>query len=68
MDEIKVKFTKDTKCCLGGTEFASFKKDEEATVSGKLGRLLIAGNQAEEVKKQTVRNRKKTSIKPSEVA
>jgi len=44
---MKVKFLKDTKACLGGTNYFDFEKDDVAEVSDKLGKLLVAGEQAE---------------------
>lgn len=63
---MKVKFTKDTDCCLGGIETASFKKGEEKEVSDKLGKLLIDGKQATLLK--GAKAREKATKKPNETA
>jgi len=42
-----VKFLKDTKACVGGADIRDFKKDDVIDASDKLGKLLIAGKQAE---------------------
>jgi len=64
---MRVKFTKDTTCSLGGNDICDFKKGDIADVSEKLGGLLISGKQAESTKAQLT-NRETTTDKPSEVS